>query len=69
MKGPLFAKIIALASSTSLFAAYLADVHRALISEVPFDVERVCGFLKEDRANSPSNLGCCSKASIFLFRA
>lgn len=40
---------------TSLFAAYLADVHRALISEVPFDVDRVCGFLKEDRANSPSN--------------
>ena len=40
---------------TSLFAAYLADVHRALISEVPFDVDRVCGFLKDDRANSPSN--------------
>jgi 6-phosphofructokinase 1 len=39
---------------TSLFAAYLADVHRALISEVPFDVERVCSFLKADRANSPS---------------
>jgi 6-phosphofructokinase 1 len=40
---------------TSLFAAYLADVHRALISEVPFDVERVCGFLQDDRSKSPSN--------------
>jgi ATP-dependent phosphofructokinase / diphosphate-dependent phosphofructokinase len=40
---------------TSLFVAYLADVHRALISEVPFDLERVCAFLAEDRKHSPSN--------------
>ncbi len=40
---------------TSLFAAYLADVNRALISEVPFDIERVCNYLVEDRANNPSN--------------
>jgi 6-phosphofructokinase len=40
---------------TSLFAAYLADVHRAVISEVPFDIDRLIGFLKEDRARNPSN--------------
>lgn len=40
---------------TSLFAAYLADVDRAVISEVPFDIDRLVGFLKEDRARNPSN--------------
>lgn len=40
---------------TSLFAAYLSDVDRAIISEVPFDFERVVSFLKEDRARNPSN--------------
>ncbi len=40
---------------TSLFAAYLADVDRAVISEVPFDFERLVNFLKEDRAKNPSN--------------
>jgi 6-phosphofructokinase len=40
---------------TSLFAAYLSDVDRALISEVPFDIERVCNFLIEDRKHNPSN--------------
>ena len=40
---------------TSLIAAYLADVDRALISEVPFDVERLAGMLVEDRRRNPSN--------------
>ncbi|MBI4771866.1 MAG: ATP-dependent 6-phosphofructokinase [Chloroflexi bacterium] len=40
---------------TSLFAAHLADVDRALISEVPFDLDRLCRFLLEDRAKNPSN--------------
>jgi len=40
---------------TSLIAAYLADVDRALISEVPFDVERLAGMLVDDRAKNPSN--------------
>lgn len=40
---------------TSLFAAYLADVDRAVISEVPFDVERLSRFLVEDRSVNPSN--------------
>ena len=40
---------------TSLYAAYLSDVDRALISEVPFDVERLVGYLVEDRKRNPSN--------------
>jgi 6-phosphofructokinase 1 len=40
---------------TSLFAAYLADVDRAVISEVPFDLDRLIGYLQEDRARNPSN--------------
>ena len=39
---------------TSLFAAYLADVHRAVIPEVPFDIDRLVGLLVEDRARNPS---------------
>jgi len=40
---------------TSLISAYLAYVDRALISEVPFDVERLIGYLLEDKRNNPSN--------------
>jgi ATP-dependent phosphofructokinase / diphosphate-dependent phosphofructokinase len=40
---------------TSLFAAYLADVDRAVISEVPFDIDRLAGFLVGDRSRNPSN--------------
>lgn len=40
---------------TALIAAYLADADRALISEVPFDVERLANFVVEDRRNNPSN--------------
>ena len=40
---------------TSLFVAYLADVDRAVISEVPFDMERLAGFVAEDRSRNPSN--------------
>jgi ATP-dependent phosphofructokinase / diphosphate-dependent phosphofructokinase len=40
---------------TSLFAAYLADVDRAVISEVPFDMERLSRFLASDRSRNPSN--------------
>lgn len=40
---------------TSLFTAYLADVDRAIISEVPFDIDKLCRFLVEDRHNNPSN--------------
>lgn len=40
---------------TSLVSAYLADVDRALISEVPFDVERLAGLVTEDRRRNPSS--------------
>ncbi len=40
---------------TSLYAAYLADVDRAIISEVPFDIERLVRLLVEDRGRNPSN--------------
>lgn len=40
---------------TSLFVAYLADVDRAVISEVPFDMEKVANFMVEDRERNPSH--------------
>ena len=40
---------------TSLFVAYLADVDRALISEIPFDMEKVANFAIEDREHNPSH--------------
>ena len=40
---------------TALISAYLADVDRALISEVPFDVERLAELLLEDRRRNPSH--------------
>lgn len=45
---------------TSLFAAYLSDVDRAIISEVPFDIERLVAFLVEDRKRNPSNYAIMS---------
>ena len=40
---------------TSLVTAYLSGVDRAIISEVPFDVEKLAGLLLSDRASNPSN--------------
>ncbi len=40
---------------TSLISAYLSGVDRAVISEVPFDVERLAAMLLEDRRQNPSN--------------
>ncbi len=40
---------------TSLISAYLAGVDRALISEVPFDVEKLVQLLVDDKKNNPSN--------------
>jgi len=39
---------------TSLVTAYLAGVDRAVISEVPFDIDRLAAFLLEDKRNNPS---------------
>ncbi len=41
--------------ATSFYAAYLAAADRAIIPEVPFDIERLAGFLTADRAGNPSN--------------
>jgi ATP-dependent phosphofructokinase / diphosphate-dependent phosphofructokinase len=40
---------------TSLISAYLADVDRAIITEVHFDIQKLCDFLMEDKRNNPSN--------------
>ena len=40
---------------TSLITGYLAGVDRALISEVPFDIDRLAGLVVADKAANPSN--------------
>jgi len=40
---------------TSLVTAYLAGVDRAIISEVPFDVDRLASLIMEDKRANPSN--------------
>jgi 6-phosphofructokinase 1 len=39
---------------TSLVSAYLSGADRAVISEVPFEPERLARFLADDRAKNPS---------------
>ena len=40
---------------TSLISAYLSYVDRAIITEVPFDIQKLCDFIMEDKRNNPSN--------------
>jgi 6-phosphofructokinase 1 len=40
---------------TSLISSYLAGVDRAVISEVPYDVERLAELVKADKDDNPSN--------------
>ena len=40
---------------TSLISAYLASADRAIISEVPFDPERLARLIMEDKQTNPSN--------------
>jgi 6-phosphofructokinase 1 len=40
---------------TSLISSYLAGVDRALISEVPFDPERLATLVMQDKRSNPSN--------------
>ena len=40
---------------TSLVSAYLAGVDRAIISEVPFDIDRLASLLLTDKRSNPSN--------------
>ncbi|HMK92197.1 MAG TPA: 6-phosphofructokinase, partial [Thermoleophilia bacterium] len=41
--------------ATSLYSAYLAGADRAVIPEVPFDVEKLAGLLAADREANPSH--------------
>jgi 6-phosphofructokinase 1 len=45
---------------TSLIAAYLAGVDRAIISEVPFNPEKLADHLAADRAANPSHYAMCT---------
>ncbi len=40
---------------TSLISAYLSYVDRAVIPEVPVDVDKLCNFLVNDKRHNPSN--------------
>jgi len=40
---------------TALISSYLADADRALIPEVPFDINRLAELVLEDRRHNPSN--------------
>jgi len=42
------------AGFTALYTAYVTST-RCLIPEHPFDLDRMCGLLMEDKANNPSN--------------
>jgi 6-phosphofructokinase len=52
---------------TSLISAYLAFVDRAIISEVPFNVDRLTKFLMEDKQVNPSHYAVMtiSEGAIF----
>lgn len=45
---------------TSLISAYLSYVDRAIISEVPCNIEKLSNFLLEDKRNNPSNYAIMS---------
>ena len=40
---------------TSLISSFLSYVDRSIITEVPFDIDRLVAFLVEDKRNNPSN--------------
>ena len=40
---------------TALVSGYLADADRVLISEVPFDIERLAEFIVADKRDNPSS--------------
>jgi 6-phosphofructokinase len=52
---------------TSLISAYLSFVDRAIISEVPFNLEKLVNFLLDDKANNPSHYAVMtiSEGAIF----
>ncbi len=44
---------------TALISAYLAGADRCIISEVPFDLEKLGKLLTKDRQNNPSHYAIC----------
>lgn len=40
---------------TALMSSYLGNVDRCLIAEVPFDIEKLCDYLLQDKHANPSN--------------
>jgi len=50
---------------TSLIAAYLADVDRAVISEVPFDIQKLGLLLLQDKYDNPSNYAIMTWAAAW----
>ncbi|MCS7054675.1 MAG: ATP-dependent 6-phosphofructokinase [Thermoflexales bacterium] len=40
---------------TALMSSYLGNVDRCLIAEVPFDIEKLCDYLLQDKRSNPSN--------------
>ena len=53
---------------TALISAYLADVDRALISEVPFDMSGSRALVADDKRRNPSNYAmvAISEGAIML---
>ena len=53
---------------TSLISSYLASVDRAIISEVPFDVEKLAKLVSQDKKSNPSNyaMATISEGAHFL---
>jgi 6-phosphofructokinase 1 len=45
---------------TSLIASYLAQADRCIISEVPFESEKLAQFLAQDKKRNPSNYAICT---------
>lgn len=52
---------------TSLISAYLAYVDRAIISEVPFNMEKLANFLNEDKRRNPSNYAIMTVSEGAIF--
>jgi 6-phosphofructokinase 1 len=53
---------------TSLLVALLAQVDRALISEVPFDPDRVCELISKDRWENPSHYAALTISEGAMFQ-
>jgi 6-phosphofructokinase 1 len=52
---------------TCLISAMLAHVDRALISEVPFDINKLASFLVEDKRRNPSNYAIMTVSEGAIF--